>query len=157
MTETDQLKATDEPISPRDIWAVGLNRWQYLVVLSLAWLVPKFWPSRLDMVFGLLFMSVIVAVLLATLSRLRNIGRPVFGFANWTYAIAALIVLFIFLGKVPRWHGVSFAAVVLVFLLPCIFLPPRYEIHRQMDLPGYLLITLLMLLAGGFTFWCYRY
>lgn len=157
MTETDQLKATDEPIPPLDERTVGLNRWQYQLVLSIAWLLVNYCPRGSDTVFGLLFMSVIVAVLLATLSRLRNVGRSVFSFANWTYAIAALIVLFIFMAKVPRWYGVSFAVGVLVLLLPYTFLPPRYEIHRQMDLPGYLLITLLILLAGGFAFWCYRY
>ena len=145
--ETDQLKPTDEPIAPRDLWEVGLNRWQYLVVLSIAWLLLIYWSSALDMV----FMSVMVAVLLATLSRLWNIGRPGFCLTNWAYVIGGILVFLNF----PPFFGVILAA--LVVLLPCIYLPPRYEIHRQLDLPGYLLITLLILLAGGFAFWCYRY
>ena len=149
--ETDQLKPTDEPNAPRDLWEVGLNRWQYLVVLNLAWLLLKYWPSRFDEVFGLLCASLIAAVLLATGSRLRNIGRTGFCRANWAYVIGGILVLFIF----PPFFGVGLAA--LVVLLPCIYLPPRYEIYRQMDLAGYLLITLLILLAGGFAFWGYRY
>ena len=150
MTETDQLKPTDEHIAPRDVWVVGLNRWQYLVVLSLAWLLLKYWPSRFNTVFGYILMSVMMSVWLGTLLRLRNIGRPVFCPANWAYLIGGILVLLNF----PLLFGVGLAP--LVVLLPCIYLPPRYEIHRQMDLPGYLLITLLFLLAGGFAFWCYR-
>lgn len=149
--ETDQLKATDEPIPPLDERMVGLNRWQYQLVLSIAWPLVRYFPSRFNTVFGYILMSVMMAVLLATLLRLRNIGRPVFCPANWAYVIGGILVLLNF----PPLFEVSLAA--LVVLLPCIYLPARYEIHRQMDLPGYLLITLLILLAGAFAFWGYRY
>ena len=149
-----QLKPAYEPIPPLDERKMGLNRWQYLVVLSLAWLILKFWPSQFQLVYGLLI--TFAMVLLATLSRLENIGRPVFCLANVAYLIGGFIILSTFSSFISHWFGEILAACVLVVLLSCIYLPPRYEIHRQMDLAGYLLITLLILLAGGFTFWCYR-
>lgn len=149
-----QLKPAYEPIPPLDERMVGLNRWQYLVVLSLALLILKFWPSRFELVFGLVITSAMV--LLATLSRLCNMGRSVFSFANWVYGIAGVLILQLYPSYPSRYGWVGLAASAVVVLLPCIYLPPRYEIYRQMDLAGYLLITLLILLAGCLTFWCYR-
>jgi hypothetical protein len=155
MLKMSQLKPAYEPIPPIDERKAGLNRWQYLVVLSLALLLLKFWPSRFELYFGIMIASALV--LLSTLSRLWNIGRSVFSLANWAYAIAGFIVLQLYPSYPSRYGWVGLAASAMAVLTPYVYLPPMYEIYRQMDLPGFLLITLLFLLAGGFTFWCYQY